>query len=113
MSMRKILLPSVFLLTWGCLLLRDRQVAAAADPPAPPRTQVTLEGRLIAGLRAVRPDDITYCERVAKAARIGHLPAKLVDKTYFWAIGRGSDYPFPAFARALEIQCQRLGIAWP
>lgn len=113
MPLRQTVLKSVSVLTLGVLAVSGSRPAAAADPPAAPRTQATLEDRLIAGLKAVRPDDIAYCERVAAATRTGQLPAKLVDKTYFWAIGRGSDYPLPAFARALEIQCRRLGITWP
>ena len=86
---------------------------ATAEPPASPRAEVSLKDRLVTGLRAVRPDDVDYCERVAQATRTGQLPGKLVDRTYFWAIGRGSDFPLPAFAKALEFQCRRLGIAWP
>lgn len=86
---------------------------AAADPPAPPRSEASLKDRLVTGLRAVRPDDVAFCERVAEATQTGRLPAKLVDRTYFWAISRGSDYPLPSFAKALEVQCRRLGIVWP
>ncbi len=87
--------------------------AAAADPPASPRPEMSLKDRLVTGLRAMRPDDVSFCERVAKATQTGQLPVKLVDTTYFWAVGRGSDYPLPAFAKALDIQCRRLGITWP
>jgi len=88
-------------------------LAGAADPPASPRAEVSLKDRLVTGLRAVRPDDVAFCERVAEATQTGRLPVKLVDSTYLWAIGRGSDFPLPSFAKALDIQCRRLGIAWP
>ena len=81
--------------------------------PSAPHQQVSLKDRLITGLRATRQDDIAYCERVAEATRTGSLPAKLVDSTYFWAINRQAEYPLPGFAKALAIQCQRLGITWP
>ena len=86
---------------------------AAADPPASPEAEVSLKDRLITGLRAVRPEDVAFCERVASATQTGQLPIKLVDGTYFWAIGRGGDYPLPSFAKALDIQCRRLGLALP
>lgn len=101
------------LLICGGLLLSGSPQALAADPSRAPRQEVSLKDRLVTGLRAVRPDDVDYCERVAQATQTGQLPTKLVDRTYFWAIGRGSDYPLPAFAKALEFQCRRLGIAWP
>ncbi len=87
-------------------------VIAAAETPDDPRQQVSLEDRLVTGLRATRPDDVAYCERVAEATRTGALPAKLVDSTYLWAIGRQAKYPLPAFAQALSIQCRRLSIDW-
>ncbi len=74
--------------------------------------EISLKDRLVTGLRATRPEDIHYCERVANAARSGKLPAKIVDSTYFWATAKNVDYPLPAFAKALELQCQRLGITW-
>ena len=74
--------------------------------------ELSLKDRLVTGLRATRPEDIQYCERVANAARSGKLPAKIVDSTYFWATAKKVDYPLPAFAKALELQCQRLGITW-
>ena len=86
---------------------------AAADPPASPEVEISLKDRLITGLRAVRPEDVAFCERVASATQTGQLPIKLVDGTYFWAIGRGGDYPLPSFAKALDIQCRRLGLALP
>ena len=74
--------------------------------------EISLKDRLVTGLRATRPQDVQYCERVANAARSGKLPAKIVDSTYFWATAKRVDYPLPAFAKALELQCQRLGITW-
>ena len=82
------------------------------QPPSAPHQQVSLKDRLVTGLRATQQDDIAYCERVAEATRTGNLPAKLVDSTYFWAINRQAEYPLPGFAKALAIQCKRLGIAW-
>ena len=83
-----------------------------AEVPKTANDEVSLKDRLITGLRATRPEDIEYCERVANATRTGKLPTKIVDSTYFWATAKKVDYPLPAFAKALELQCQRLGISW-
>lgn len=97
---------------FAVLALSDGPLAAA-DPPASPQAEVSLKDRLVTGLRAVRPEDVDFCERVATATQTGQLPLKLVDGTYLWAIGRGGDYPLPSFAKALDIQCRRLGLALP
>ena len=83
-----------------------------AEEPKSTNEKVSLKDRLVTGLRATRPEDIQYCERVANATRTGKLPTKIVDSTYFWATAKKVDYPLPAFAKALELQCQRLGINW-
>ena len=83
-----------------------------AEVPKSANDKVSLKDRLVTGLRATRPEDIEYCERVANATRTGKLPTKIVDSTYFWATAKKVDYPLPAFAKALELQCQRLGINW-
>ena len=104
--------PSCLMMAiFAALALSDGPLAA--DPPASPQAEVSLKDRLVTGLRAVRPEDVDFCERVATATQTGQLPLKLVDGTYLWAIGRGSDYPLPSFARALDIQCRRLGLALP
>ena len=97
---------------FAVLALSDGPIAAA-DPPASRQAEVSLKDRLVTGLRAVRPEDVDFCERVATATQTGQLPLKLVDGTYLWAIGRGGDYPLPSFAKALDIQCRRLGLALP
>ena len=68
------------------------------------------QSRLTTGLKARRPEDVEFVERVAEMVRAGQLPAKVVDSTFLWAIRRGRSYPFPAFQRALRIQADRLGI---
>jgi hypothetical protein len=91
------------------------EIHARADDVAPAtedgKTAATLESRLKTGLKARRPEDVEFVERVAEMVRTGQLPAKVVDSTYLWAIRRRQSYPFPAFQKALRIQADRLGIA--
>lgn len=89
------------------------QLGWADDPP--PATEdgkaaVSLESRLTTGLKARRPQDVEFVERVATMVAKGQLPAKVVDSTYLWAIRRRQAYPFPSFQRALRLQADRLGI---
>ena len=86
----------------------------AADPPAAPRPAVIeLAERLKAGLRVQVPRDTAFCDLVAQRVHEGRLPGKVVDSTYLWAVSRGRKYPFPAFAAALRIKADRLGVRLP
>jgi hypothetical protein len=99
----------------GMLSAATLEIQARADDVAPAtedgKTAVTLESRLTTGLKARRPEDVEFVERVAEMVRTGQLPAKVVDSTFLWAIRRRQSYPFPAFQKALRIQADRLGIA--
>ena len=98
----------------GMLSAPTLEIHARADDVAPAtddgKTAVTLESRLTTGLKARRPEDVEFVERVAELVRTGRLPAKVVDSTFLWAIRRRQSYPFPAFQKALRIQADRLGI---
>jgi hypothetical protein len=73
----------------------------------------TLAEQLKTGLRVQAPGDVAFCDEVARLVRAGRLPAEIVDATYAWAIRRGRKYPFPAFAAALRIKADRLGVRLP
>ena len=79
----------------------------AADPMR------TLAEQLKTGLRVQAPGDAAFCDEVARLVRVGRLPSDLVDGTYVWAIRRGKKYPFPAFAQALRLKADRLGVRLP
>jgi hypothetical protein len=98
----------------GMLSAPALEIHARAEDIAPAiedgKTAVTLESRLTTGLKARRPEDVEFVERVAEMVRTGQLPAKVVDSTFLWAIRRRQSYPFPAFQKALRIQADRLGV---
>ncbi len=73
----------------------------------------TLAEQLKTGLRVQAPRDVAFCDEVARLVRVGRLPEDLVDATYVWAIRRGRKYPFPAFAHALRLKADRLGVRLP
>ena len=70
-----------------------------------------LEDRLKTGLRVKAPRDVRFVETVARRVREGRLPAKVVDSTYIWAVGRGRKHPFPAFEHVIRLQAANLGVA--
>lgn len=93
------------------MALRVALPSAAVHAEPPSATNVaSLEDRLNAGLRTRLPDEKAFVGNVAAAVRAGRIPVKLVDSTYLWAVERRTEYPFPAFQKALRMQAARLGV---
>lgn len=84
------------------------RVAAAESPQD---GAAPLEDRLKTGLRVKAPRDVRFVETVARRVREGRLPAKVVDSTYAWAVGRGRKHPFPAFEHVIRLQAAKLGVS--
>ena len=101
--------PAVFLLmtlalsgvpgTWG-----------RAEEPVGGAEVISLEDQLKTGLKARRPEETEFIDEVARLVNTGRLPRKLVDSTFMWALRRRTNYPFPAFERALRLQADQLGV---
>lgn len=92
------------------LFVAGRPVLLRGDEPPAVGKVADLEARLKSGLRARRPEEHRFIERVVLLVREGNLPGKLVDSTYLWALERQKKYPYPLFERALRIQADRLGV---
>lgn len=103
-------LPATLLLALLSSLASPAFAADDGGEPAETKTAASIEDRLTIGLKARRPEDVAWLERVAGMVREGRMPAKVVDSTYLWALRRRQAYPFPSFRRALELQADRLGI---
>ena len=97
-------------LVWLLLCLAIGPLPGRAADPSPTDRTTRLEDRLKVGLRARLPAEEDFIETVASLVRAGTLPGKLVDSTYFWAIERRKDYPFPAFEKALRLQAKKIGV---
>ena len=86
-------------------------IVPAAEPPAAARSSIpTLADRLKTGLRVHAPEDVAFCDALARQVRDGRLPGKVVDSTYLWAVQRGKKYPFPSFAHVMRIKAAKLGV---
>jgi hypothetical protein len=81
-----------------------------ADEPVGGTEVISLEDQLKTGLKARRPEETEFIEEVARLVNAGRLPRKLVDSTFMWALRRRTNYPFPAFERALRLQADQLGV---
>jgi hypothetical protein len=81
-----------------------------ADEPVGGAEVISLEDQLKTGLKARRPEETEFIEEVARLVNTGKLPRKLVDSTFMWALRRRTNYPFPAFERALRLQADQLGV---
>ena len=81
-----------------------------------PRVQQSASGRSITlkqllerGLRARRPEEFAFVNRVVRLVQQQRLSEKLVKSTYNWA-RKKRPYPFPYFERALKVQAAKQGI---
>ena len=81
-----------------------------ADEPVGGADVISLEDQLKTGLKARRPEETDFIEEVARLVNTGKLPRKLVDSTFMWALRRRTNYPFPAFERALRLQADQLNV---
>ena len=107
--MRPQRLPAMFVLATlaFCSLMAMR---IHAEEPVGGAEVISLEDQLKTGLRARRPEETEFIEDVARLVNTGKLPRKLVDSTFIWALRRRTNYPFPAFERALRLQADQLGV---
>jgi len=83
---------------------------ARGDEPVGGAEVISLEDQLKTGLKARRPEETEFIDEVARLVNTGQLPRKLVDSTFIWALRRRTNYPFPAFERALRLQADQLGV---
>ena len=81
-----------------------------AEEPVGGAEVISLEDQLKTGLKARRPEETEFIEEVARLVNTGKLPRKLVDSTFMWALRRRTNYPFPAFERALRLQADQLNV---
>jgi len=101
---------SALMLIAAITLTQLTAVGIHAEEPVGGAEVISLEDQLKTGLRARRPEETEFIEEVARLVNSGKLPRKLVDSTFIWALRRRTNYPFPAFERALRLQADQLGV---
>lgn len=106
---------------------RAARAATSAEPmpplvltPGSPTRPISLRDRLIAGLLARRGSEIEFIDRVVIQVRLGKLPERLVNQTFFWARDRarrtgyptaGTQRPIIYFQPVMTAQAKRLGVS--
>jgi hypothetical protein len=101
--------PAVFLVI-AIALSALPGAGGRAEEPVGGAEVISLEDQLKTGLKARRPEETEFIDEVARLVNTGKLPRKLVDSTFMWALRRRTNYPFPAFERALRLQADQLGV---
>ena len=71
----------------------------------------TLKEELRYGLRARRPRELAFLDRVVELVENGQLSRSLVRGTLAWARQRNAHQPFPYFEFGLRIRAKRLGVS--
>jgi hypothetical protein len=99
----------------------DSLATAATRPQRPSVTpgsshrKVNFRDRLVVGLEARRPSEIEFIDEVAARVRLGQIPERLVNQTFFWSRDRvnriGRDQrPIIYFQPVMTAQARRLGV---
>jgi hypothetical protein len=106
-----------------CLLDWAGSTSLAATGPAQPtltpgsgRQEVSFRDRLVAGLQARRGSEVDFIDRVVVKVRLGKLPERLVNQTFFWARDRvnridRTQRAIIYFQPVLTAQAKRLGVS--
>jgi hypothetical protein len=112
----------------AALLLPDRidnRALAATGPlrpnitPGSPRQGISFRDRLIVGLQARRGSEVAFIDDVVLHVRLGKLPERLVNQTFFWSRDRAKRTDFPKvgtqrpiiyFQPVMTRQARQLGV---
>jgi hypothetical protein len=95
----------------------ENEVDKVVVTPARPQQPVSLRDRLVVGLQARLKSEVAFVEDVAFRVRIGQIPQRVVDQTFFWARDRASVVragrtrrPIIYFRPAMTLRARLLGI---
>lgn len=105
----------------------DNRALAASGPARPnitsgsSRQGISFRDRLIVGLQARRGSEVDFIDRVVLKVRLGKLPERLVNQTFFWSRDRssspgrtttaGTQRPIIYFQPVMSAQAKRLGVS--
>jgi hypothetical protein len=95
----------------------ENEVERVVLTPARPQQPVSLRDRLVVGLQARLKTEVAFVEEVAFRVRIGQIPQRIVDQTFFWARDRASVVragrtrrPIIYFQPAMAARAKLLGV---
>jgi hypothetical protein len=100
-----------------CAAVDENEVEKVVLTPARPQQPVSLRDRLMVGLQARLKTEVAFVDEVAFRVRIGQIPQRIVDQTFFWARDRASVVragrtrrPIIYFQPAMTFRAKMLGI---
>ena len=96
------------------LIVGGRRAAAEVQTALEPGGSIAaeiagLKDQLEKGLKARRPVEFEFIEKVVEMVETEKLPLDLVRSTFQWARYK-KPYPYPYFERGLKIRAEKLGI---
>ena len=65
---------------------------------------------LAKGLKARRPEEFAFVDRVVKMVNHGRLSREMVQSTFLWARKKSNDHPFVYFERGLKARAHEAGV---
>lgn len=99
----------IVLLLWGALTLNfTAKIAQAISPVSSFSRTISLKQMLYKGLKARRPEEFEYLDKVVALVDSGELPVSLVQGTFFWSRQRFV-YPLQYFQEALYVRAKAMG----
>lgn len=98
---------AVGLVTIPCVIAGRASTASELAPVGLELAE--MDRQLEFGLKARRPSEFRFIDRITVLTRNGALPLDLVASTFSWA-RKKQPYPFPYFARALRIRAAEIGV---
>jgi hypothetical protein len=80
--------------------------------PAQAQNVADLKKQLESGLKARRPVEFAFINRVCQFVKSGDLSEDLVKAVFYWARKKAtfSKYPYPYFERAMREQAKKLNV---
>jgi hypothetical protein len=97
----------------GCLLATNFPSPNSAGASTIAANVAGLQQQLESGLKARRPEEFAFIEKVVSMVGDDELPLALVKSTFQWTRQnpKARKYPFFYFQRALRERAKRLGIS--
>ena len=102
---------STLALLFAVLMVRQAHLTEVGVGRSPITQQLpTLKEELSFGLKARRPAELAFIDRVVTLVRNSRLPLVMVKSTFAWSRRQDSVFPFPYFENGLRLRAKRIGI---
>ncbi len=103
--------PLLAIIAFGLLAQTSDQASGQSVDP----NVATLKQRLVSGLRARKPSEKAFLNKLATEVTQKTVPKQLVDNTFFYVQSRyrKHNFPFIYFEKILRIRAKKLNVVIP